>query len=72
MNNYLKVSILAVVITGITIHESKSEYFYNEIGDFKHFGLKNDETVIPLWLALTIVGIFVYNFQILNEGKYII
>lgn len=72
MNNYLKISILAIVIIGIAIHESKSEYFYNEMGEFKQFGLKNDETILPLWLALTIIGIFVYNFQILNEGKYII
>lgn len=72
MNNYLKISILAVVICGLGIHESKPQCFYNEIGDFKTFGLNNNQTVIPVWLMLTIIGLFVYNVQILNAGKYII
>tara|TARA_Y100000389_G_scaffold45016_1_gene39752 strand:- start:3672 stop:3887 length:216 start_codon:yes stop_codon:yes gene_type:complete len=71
MNNYLKISILAVVISGIVFHETKPEVFYRE-GEFKEFGLNNEQTVLPLWLALVIIGFFVYSVQILNEGKYIV
>ena len=67
MNNYLKISILAVVISGIVFHE----VFYRE-GEFKDFGLNNEQTILPLWLALVIIGFFVYSVQILNEGKYIV
>ena len=72
MNNYLKISILGVVISGMVFHEIKPHCFYNQEGEFKEFGLNNDQTILPLWLALAIIGFFVYSVQILNEGKYIV
>jgi hypothetical protein len=72
MHHYLKISILAVVICGLVFHETKPHLFYNELGEFKEFGLSNHQTILPLWLALTIIGLFVYNAQILTEGKYIV
>jgi hypothetical protein len=72
MNHYLKISMLAVIICGLVFHETKPHFFYNKEGDFRCFGLNNHETIIPLWLALTIIGLFVYNAQILTEGKYIV
>tara|TARA_B110000902_G_C13883782_1_gene427766 strand:- start:253 stop:471 length:219 start_codon:yes stop_codon:yes gene_type:complete len=72
MNNYLKISIVVVVVCGLVFHETKPRVFFDELGDFKSFGLKNDDTIIPLWLALTLIGLIVYNVQILNGGKYII
>ena len=55
MNNSLKISILAVVICGLVFHETKPHFFYNKEGEFKCFGLNNHETIIPIWLALTII-----------------
>lgn len=72
MNNYLKFSVLSVVLFGLLFNEIKPKCFYDEIGNFKSFGLNKDETIIPLWLALTIIGLFVYNIQILNDKKYIL
>ena len=61
---------LAVIICGLVFHETKRRNIIE--GEFKCFGLNDHETIIPLWLALTIIGLFVYNAQILTEGKYII
>lgn len=72
MNYDLKISILAVVVCGLVFHETKPSLFYNDLGEFKDFGLKNHETILPLWLALILIGLFVYNAQLLTEGKYII
>ena len=72
MNNHLKISKLAIIICGLVFHETKSHLFYNQMGEFKDFGLSNHETILPIWLALTIIGLFVYNLQLITEGKYII
>ena len=45
--------------------------FYDEYGKFREFGVKNDQTILPLWLALAIIGLFVYNYQIYTDGKYV-
>ena len=71
LNNKLKVSILALLISGYFIHEMKLPCFYDSQGKFKEFGLRNDQTILPLWLALAIIGLIVYNYQIFMEGKYV-
>lgn len=72
MHHHLKISILAIVICGLVFNETRPYFFYNELGEFKEFGLSNHETILPIWLALTIIGLFVYNLQLITEGKYII
>ena len=70
-DNKLRVSILAILIAGCLAHEMKFPCFYDEYGSFREFGVKNDQTILPLWLALVIVGLFVYNYQIYAEGKFV-
>lgn len=72
MNNHLKISILTIVLSGLFFNEIKPQYFYDEMGNYKSFGLNNHETIFPLWLCLTLIGLFVYNIQILNDKKYIV
>jgi len=70
-DNKLRLSVLAIIIVGCIVHEMKLPCFYDEYGKFREFGVKNDQTIIPLWLFLAIVGLFVYNYQIYAEGKYV-
>ena len=70
-DNKLRLSILAILIAGCIAHEMKLPCFYDEYGSFKEFGVKNDQTILPLWLALAIIGLFVYNYQIYTDGKYV-
>ena len=70
-DNKLRLSVLAIIITGCFVHEMKLPCFYDEYGKFREFGIKNDQTILPLWLALAIVGLIVYNYQIYTEGKYV-
>ena len=72
MNNFLKIAIISVVLSALVLHETKPDIFYDKSGEFKSFGLNSDQTILPIWLALTIIGFFVYSTQILNEGKYIV
>ena len=72
MNHILKISILSVVISALVLHETKIPYCYDNLGQFKEFGLSSHQTILPVWLALIIIGFFVYSAQLLNEGKYIV
>ena len=71
MNNKLRLSILAILLSAYFIHEMKFPCFYDERGNFKQFGLNANETILPLWLALGLIGLFVYNYQIFSEGKFV-
>ncbi len=70
-DNKLRLSILAILIAGCIAHELKLPCFYDDYGEFREFGVKNDQTILPLWLALAIIGLFVYNYQIYSDGKYV-
>lgn len=73
MDNKLKISILAITLIAFMIHESKPELFYTDSQEFKKFGLNKDrdETILPFWLAIFLVGIFIYSYQIYTDGKLI-
>ena len=70
-DNKLKMSILAILVSGYFIHEMKLPCFYDDQGRFREFGLGNEDTILPLWLALTIIGLMVYCYIIFSQGKYI-
>ena len=71
MNDQLKGSILVVLVAGYILYEQKPGYFFKDNGDFKGFGLKQDETPFPFFMILMIVGFTTYYGLLLKEGKYV-
>jgi len=73
MDSKLKLSILGITILAFIIHESKPSLFYDDFDEFKKFGLNKskNETILPLWLALFLIGIMIYSYQVYTEGKII-
>lgn len=49
----------------------KHPKMFDENGNFIKFGLKKDETIIPFWLATTLIGITSYYLLLIQEGKYV-
>jgi len=71
INDQLKIAILVILVSGYFIYEKKPTLFFKDNGEFKQFGLKNDETPFPFFMALMIAGFLTYYCLLLKEGKYV-
>jgi hypothetical protein len=49
----------------------KHPKMFTKDGNFKSFGLDKDETIIPFWLATTLVGITTYYLLLVQQGNYV-
>ena len=48
----------------------KYDKMFDESGDFKSFGLGQDETVFPYWLVTSMIGISSYYFLVMRQPDY--
>jgi len=71
LNDNLKISIIVVLVSSYLIYDQKPECFFKPTGEFKAFGLKQDETPFPFFIIITVIGFSTYYGLILKEGKYI-
>ena len=46
----------------------KHSKMFDENGDFKSFGLSNDETISPYWLVTTLIGLSSYYFLVIRNN----
>ena len=53
------------------LYHIKHPKMFTKEGDFKAFGLDKDETIIPFWLATTLVGITSYYLLLVQQGNYV-
>jgi len=71
LNDNLKISIVVVLVSGYLIYNQKPSYIFKPNGEFKGFGLKQDETPFPFFMIITLIGFITYYGLILKEGKYV-
>ncbi len=71
VNDQLKIAVLVILVGAYFIYEKKPSLFFKENGEFKAFGLKNDETPFPFFMALMVAGFLTYYCLLLKEGKYV-
>jgi hypothetical protein len=71
INNQLKISIICILVIGYLIYDKKPSLMFKENGEFKHFGLNKDETIMPFFMMIIIVGFTIYYGLLLHEGKYV-
>ncbi len=43
----------------------KPKTMFDTYGNFRHFGLHDNETVFPFWLVTTIIGLTMYYMMVL-------
>ena len=46
LNDNLKITLVVVLILSYFLYDQKPECMFKENGEFKHFGLNKDETVL--------------------------
>ena len=71
LNDNLKISIVVVLVSSYLIYDQKPECFFKQSGEFKAFGLKQDETPFPFFMVISVIGFITYYGLILKEGKYV-
>lgn len=71
LNDHLKLSILVVLISSYFIYDAKPRCMFKDTGEFKHFGLNNDETPFSFTIVITVIGFTSYYGLLLKEGKYV-
>jgi hypothetical protein len=71
LNDQLKISILVLLVGSYIIYDQKPRLMFKENGEFKHFGVKQDETIFPFFMMITVMGFTVYYVLLLREGKYV-
>ena len=63
--------VLAIIIylgSCYVLYNYKHKKMFDENGNFKSFGLNNDETVSPYWLVTTLIGLSSYYFLVMRSN----
>ena len=63
--------VLAIIIylgSCYVLYNYKHKKMFDENGNFKSFGLNNDETVSPYWLVTSLIGLISYYFLIMKSN----
>jgi hypothetical protein len=57
----IKYAMTAIIVTALIVSVSKMDVFYDQkTGMLKNLGTSPDETILPAWLAMTIMGHVAY------------
>lgn len=70
MNMTLLKSIGFYLLVCFGLYKIQHPRMFKENGEFKNFGLNQDETITPFWLITTLVGISTYYLLLIQDGKY--
>ena len=71
LNDKLKISVVVVLVASYILYEQKPSCMFKDNGEFKSFGLKQDETPFPFFMIITVIGFTTYYGLLLKEGKYV-
>ena len=71
VSNVLLKSITIYLLVCYGLYHIKHPMMFNEDGSFKELGLNDDQTLLPFWIATTLVGIGSYYLLLIQEGNYI-
>ena len=63
-------SIMIYLISCYLLFSIKHPKMFHENGDFKTFGLQEDQTIFPFWLVSTMIGIFSYYLILVSKGDF--
>ena len=66
-----KITIISYIIVILILYIIKPKYMFTDDGNLKHFGLKKNNTIIPIWLFAIIISLFIYLLIILKLDNFI-
>ncbi len=56
----LRTAIMLLVVAAVVLIVVKPDFMYDRENRFKSFGTGPDQTLMPFWLSITLVGLFGY------------
>ena len=59
--NILKLTLFAYILSFLVFYYTKPNMMFNENKQCKHLGTGKNRTILPIWLASTIIGIITYS-----------
>ena len=71
LNDNLKIALVVVLVSSYLIYQRKPGCFFKDTGEFKSFGLTQDQTPFPFFMVVTVIGFTTYYGLLLKEGKYV-
>lgn len=63
-------SVMIYLIACYLLFSIKHPKMFHENGDFKTFGLHEDQTISPFWLITTLIGLFSYYLILVSKGEF--
>ena len=70
-NEILIKSIGIYLLSCFGLYRIKHPRMFKENGEFKSFGLDEDETTTPFWLVTTLVGFTSYYLLLIQRGNFV-
>ena len=67
----LKITLLVFLISCYLIYEKKPDIMFKPNGEFKAFGLKNDQTVFPFHIAVILIAFVTYYGLLIKKGSFV-
>ena len=64
-------SVFIYLLSCYILFTVKHPRMFHDNGDFKTFGLNENQTMYPFWLITTIIGIVTYYLLLINKGNYV-
>ena len=63
-------ALMIYLITCYLLFSIKHPKMFEKNGDFKTFGLQEDQTIFPFWLVTSVIGLFSYYLILVTNGDF--
>ena len=63
-------ALMIYLITCYLLFSIKHPKMFEKNGDFKTFGLQEDQTIFPLWLGTSVIGLVSYYLILVTNGDF--
>ena len=63
-------ALMIYLITCYLLFSIKHPKMFEKNGDFKTFGLQEDQTIFPFWLVTSVIGLFSYYLILVQNGDF--
>ena len=66
-----KYTIYFYILLSMLLYCLKPKLLFDDIGNFKQFGIDNDKTIFPFWIVTQFLSIFFYFLLVIKFNDYI-
>lgn len=67
----LSYSIFVLIASAYAFYQIKHPRMFDEAGNFRTFGLQEEQTLMPFWMAITLLSLASYNFFVTRDIKFV-